>query len=639
SLTASPNPIVVGDFVTLTANGVFDSDGTIASVTFGYEDGTFGDQVIGVDSDGSDGYTFVDNTFDIGAGRTYYAFATDDDGAFSNRVEVRLNTISEPTDAFQEVDGLVTIEATDATARTSAQGREWVDDTRPDAINGSFVFAPGEGVNTGGEATGPRLDYDIEFANSGTYYVWLRMTAEDFGSDSVHVGLNGQSVTTNTFGVSGGGDDVFTWTDASNSINRRLTVNVPAAGVHTLNIWMREDGVKVDEIRVARSESYDPQVASSPLSQLLDQAVSLAKPKVEALAATDALIDFVDGSDIWTEVDGTHWTAGYTAGIIFELADLLERRGDATAGTLRTAAVDQVDRVIYGSSQFEDVGHRMFPSVVELRDLRLSGELPGQLAPVLGKIESETNQRAAIWNEAAGAYPVLWRPKPGEVGVLVDQLYDIHLLQQRAEQTGDAVLLSRVQRHARLVADNQVRDDGSVAQFAYYDEQTGALVGEDTFQGLSPESAWSRGQAWAILGFAELARATTDATFASDMTAAAIETADFFIDRLPASGIPVWDFSATASDPVDTSAAAIASYALLSLSQVDGLTQMDVDRFTDAAASLLSVLATDYLVVSDRPGILAGGSGNVPNGVAVETSLVFGDYWFLRAVNAFEELA
>ncbi|MEM1013444.1 MAG: hypothetical protein AAGI46_14630, partial [Planctomycetota bacterium] len=265
SLTASPNPIVVGDNVTLTANGVFDSDGTIASVTFGYEDGTFGDQVIGTDTDGSDGYTFTDNTFDIGAGRTYYVFATDDDGAFSNRVEVRLNTISEPTDAFQEVDGLVTIEATDATARASAQGREWVDDTRPDAINGTFVTAPGEGVNTGGQADGPRLDYDIEFANSGTYYVWLRMTAEDFGSDSVHVGLNGQSVTTNTFGVSGGGDDVFTWTDGSNSINRRLTVNVPAAGVQTLNVWMREDGVKVDEIRVARSESYDPRTVAAGL--------------------------------------------------------------------------------------------------------------------------------------------------------------------------------------------------------------------------------------------------------------------------------------------------------------------------------------------------------------------------------------
>ncbi len=265
SLTATPNPIVVGDDVTLTATGVQDPDGTVASVTFGYVDGTFGDQVIFVDTSGANGWSFTDNTFDIGGGRTYFAFATDNAGLVGNRVEVRLDTTPAPTGVFQEVGGVVTIEASDATRRTAGSGRSWVDASRADAINGEFVTVPGTGVNAGNTLSGPKLDYDINFASSGTYYVWVRMTGPDVGSDSIHVGLNGQASTLGSFGLSTNPTDTFAWTNGQSSLGRRVTITVPAAGVQTLNVWMREDGVKVDDIRVAKSINYDPRVVAAPV--------------------------------------------------------------------------------------------------------------------------------------------------------------------------------------------------------------------------------------------------------------------------------------------------------------------------------------------------------------------------------------
>ncbi len=267
SLTATPNPIVVGDDVTLTATGVQDPDGTVASVTFGYVDGTFGDQVIFVDTSGANGWSFTDNTFDIGGGRTYFAFATDNAGLVGNRVEVRLDTTPAPTGVFQEVGGVVTIEASDATRRTAGSGRSWVDASRADAINGEFVTVPGTGVNAGNTLSGPKLDYDINFASSGTYYVWVRMTGPDVGSDSIHVGLNGQASTLGSFGLSTNPTDTFAWTNGQSSLGRRVTITVPAAGVQTLNVWMREDGVKVDDIRVAKSINYDPRVGQPPVNQ------------------------------------------------------------------------------------------------------------------------------------------------------------------------------------------------------------------------------------------------------------------------------------------------------------------------------------------------------------------------------------
>jgi hypothetical protein len=104
----------------------------------------------------------------------------------------------------------------------------------------------------------PRLDFEVEFNRTGTHYVWVhgRAGGSDPGeSDSLHVGINGSAVSTadqmNGYGVN------FNWNQ--NTMDGSVaTVNVPSIGVHTINVWMRENGFDFDQIVLHSSSSYTP---------------------------------------------------------------------------------------------------------------------------------------------------------------------------------------------------------------------------------------------------------------------------------------------------------------------------------------------------------------------------------------------
>lgn len=101
SLTASPNPVLQGQDLTLTANGVSDS-GTVANVTFYHDVNGNGlldpgtDSLFGIDTNGSDGWSVTEPVTGMPAGtHTFLAQAEDSIGQISNVVA----TISEVASA------------------------------------------------------------------------------------------------------------------------------------------------------------------------------------------------------------------------------------------------------------------------------------------------------------------------------------------------------------------------------------------------------------------------------------------------------------------------------------------------------------------------------------------------------------
>jgi len=173
------------------------------------------------------------------------------------------------------------------------------------------------------------------------------------------------------------------------------------------------------------------------------------------------------------------------------------------------------------------------------------------------------------------------------------------------EQDAQVNLLERLLQHARATADYSVyygrgRDEydvrGRVVHECMFNAANGTFRGPSTQQGYSPFSTWTRGLAWAMLGFAEqlefLSTVRTDALVPFDdaidrwMLDAAQATCDFYIDQAAASdGVPYWDTGAPGlaalgdwtsrpsdpfndHEPVDSSAAAIAAQGLLRLSRV-----------------------------------------------------------------------
>ena len=133
------------------------------------------------------------------------------------------------------------------------------------------------------------------------------------------------------------------------------------------------------------------------------------------------------------------------------------------------------------------------------------------------------------------------------------------------EQDAQVDLLERLVQHARATARFGVyfgtgRDTydvrGRVAHESLFNAANGTYRGPNSQQGYSPFSTWTRGLAWAMLGFAEqveFIETLGDAPIAGEsrdavdawMLDAARATCDFYIDHAAcADGIPYWDTGA-----------------------------------------------------------------------------------------------
>ena len=108
---------------------------------------------------------------------------------------------------------------------------------------------PDAGVNANPPLDGvsPRLDYCVNLPAAGTWFVWVRGCGIDGAANSVHVGVDGapsnEGMQVGNFNALW---DLNTWNWTSDTTVSPARISVASAGIHTFNIWMREDGVRVD---------------------------------------------------------------------------------------------------------------------------------------------------------------------------------------------------------------------------------------------------------------------------------------------------------------------------------------------------------------------------------------------------------
>ena len=129
-------------------------------------------------------------------------------------------------------------------------------------------------------------------------------------------------------------------------------------------------------------------------------------------------------------------------------------------------------------------------------------------------------------------------------------------------------------------------------------------------------------------------QATGNPTFLST----AENIANYFFTHLPKDFVPYWDFDApvTPTTPRDTSAAAIAADGLIMLSTVAGGSL--AATYLREAKDILGSLSSSYLdrlqndPAHDGLAVLIDGSDNVPSNNGVDTSLIWGDYFFTEAL-------
>ena len=158
------------------------------------------------------------------------------------------------------------------------------------------------------------------------------------------------------------------------------------------------------------------------------------------------------------------------------------------------------------------------------------------------------------------------------------------------------------------------RPDGSTFHFGRFADD-GSVLELGTINGHARDSTWARGQAWAIHGLVSAYRATGN----PELLRAAERSARWFLDRLPADGIPPWDFDAPRG-PNDASAAAIVASALLDLS------------WAEEARRLLGALVEHCLNRGGADGLLLHCCYRYPVGKALDSATAWGDFFFLDAL-------
>ncbi|MBI3242931.1 MAG: DUF11 domain-containing protein, partial [Chloroflexi bacterium] len=170
---------------------------------------------------------------------------------------------------YTEAGGAVVMEAekyTSLTAGTgSAAGIAWQATTSYGGYQGTGAMQalPNTGVNTALATNGPALNYKINFQTTGTYYVYVRGLSPGVDDDSIHIGLDGVGVTTSAgFGLNGFNNTSFRWFSKYNGLS--TTVNVTTPGTHTLNLWMREDGIVADRIWVTTTANAVAEASTIP---------------------------------------------------------------------------------------------------------------------------------------------------------------------------------------------------------------------------------------------------------------------------------------------------------------------------------------------------------------------------------------
>ena len=257
SFTASPaGPLAVA----LDGSASSDPDGSVTGWRWEFGDGSPVDSTSG---------PTVSHTY--GAAGTYAVTLTVTDGGGATGSTTRDVTVSdEAVGPYLESDGLVVFEAESA-ERTARGGHAW--DTAANlagAVGGAVAATPNTGanVNTDVPNSSPELRWPVRFTTAGTYYVWGRVRAATNDDDSFHAGLDGAAVSTasrvTAGGATGGG-----WTWARKTMAGASATLSVGAGDHTVNVWMREDGLEFDRALLTTDPSYVP-VGTGPPESLRD---------------------------------------------------------------------------------------------------------------------------------------------------------------------------------------------------------------------------------------------------------------------------------------------------------------------------------------------------------------------------------
>ena len=233
------------------------------------------------------------------------------------------------------------------------------------------------------------------------------------------------------------------------------------------------------------------------------------------------------------------------------------------------------------------------------------------------------------FNGNIGAIAISGDPKKRGL-TAIDTMMNLPLLWWAYEKTDDKKYYDVACKHAFTTMQHYVREDGSTYHIVEFDPVSGKVRKKVTWQGYNDKSCWSRGHAWAVYGFAIAYRYTKREEFLRTTE----KLADYYIAKCPPDYVPYWDFN----DPEipntvkDSSAAAITSSGMLYLSNAEP-DETIAEKYRGVAYKILEALSKNYFADNSSQGILLHGCFDKPKNIAIDSGLIWGDYYYLDALS------
>ena len=410
----------------------------------------------------------------------------------------------------------------------------------------------------------------------------------------------------------------------------------------------------------AQRQSAPPDTLHPAALRSYGQAIGLLKQEIDRTARKWAPVISTsnpetfgaqNGSGFFTEADdrtgqwrpqkGFFWTGGFWTGELWDMYKWTHEPQYRRWAELWTSRM-----VGHEATQDHDVGFLFFDSaalgyrLTHERKLRQSAL---RAADRLASLFNPTSQLIAAWG-------------PNGDDSIIDSMMNLQILWWASDETGNPKWREVALKHALRTAQWLVRKDGSTIQSVHYNPgdnrqhfqlhgsrrdfylpntaAPGHRVFDHTHQGYGWNTTWSRGDAWALYGFAIAYRETHDPR----MLATAEKVAGYTLAELPPDGVPWYDFNdqGVLYRNRDSSAAAIIADGLLQLSKIEPDRQKAA-LYRSKCERIIHSLIDRYLTptYSDDPtpaGLLRHGCSTRP----ADTGLIYGQYYLLETLLGLE---
>ena len=327
------------------------------------------------------------------------------------------------------------------------------------------------------------------------------------------------------------------------------------------------------------------------------------------------------------------WTNGFWPGMLWQM---YHATGDEAYKAAAVGVEERLDVLLKSPETVDhDVGFLFLLSSVA--NYRKTGDREARRRALLAA--AELTARFNLDGKFIRAWP---GPRDSQQGkrmgggdirgwMIIDSMMNLPLLYWASQELDDPRFAKIAVSHARSAQQHIVRPDGSCNHIVAFDPDTGEYVNNPGGQGYKQGSSWSRGQSWAVYGFALSYRHTKDPSFLDT----AKQCAHYCIASMAVTDwLPLVDYRQPAQ-PVkyDSTAGMITACGLLEIAR--HVEENEARFYTEAAYRILWACEVRFASWDpEKDSILTGGTYfyHDPSGENTELPIIYADYFFIEAV-------